>query len=208
MALLPDLLPSLPLQVLLSPPFLFILFFVFVLHSVTILQFLCVFVLRSSSPLSRLSTAGYVGIGSSMIIGVVGGLLSHWSCHVIRERLRIDDALEVSSVHGISSIVGTLSVGLFAYRGIKSGPAMPYTTRHAASHTPRVGAGLADGRGLFFGGGFELFFIQLMAILVSAAWSVGVTWIIIEGLQRAGLQLRPPEGHEEHGIDFVSHGER
>jgi len=133
--------------------------------------------------------AGYVGIGSSMIIGVVGGLLSHWSCHVIRERLRIDDALEVSSVHGISSIVGTLSVGLFAYRGIKSG------------------AGLTDGRGLFFGGGFELFFIQLMAILVSAAWSVGVTWIIIEGLQRAGLQLRPPEGHEEHGIDFVSHGE-
>jgi hypothetical protein len=27
-------------------------------------------------------------------------------------------------------------------------------------------------------------------------------------MQRAGVQLRPPEGHEEHGIDFVSHGER
>ena len=70
-----------------------------------------------------------------------------------------------------------------------------------------AGAGLIDGLGLFFGGGFELLLIQMLAILVSAAWSAAVTWCIVEGLQRAGLQLRPPEGHEEHGIDFVSHEE-
>jgi hypothetical protein len=71
-----------------------------------------------------------------------------------------------------------------------------------------AGAGLTDGRGLFFGGGMELFFIQLLALVVCAVWSAGLTWIIVEGMQRAGVQLRPPEGHEEHGIDFVSHGER
>jgi Amt family ammonium transporter len=58
-----------------------------------------------------------------MIIGVLAGFLSFWSCHVIRARLRIDDALEVSSVHGVSSVFGTLSIGLFAYRGQKSGSA-------------------------------------------------------------------------------------
>ena len=56
-----------------------------------------------------------------MIIGIVAGALSFLSCHAIRERLRIDDALEVSSVHGVSSFIGTLSIGLFAYRGQKSG---------------------------------------------------------------------------------------
>ena len=70
-----------------------------------------------------------------------------------------------------------------------------------------AGAGLIDGLGLFFGGGLKLLLIQMLAILVSAAWSAAVTWCIVEGLQRAGLQLRPPEGHEEHGIDFVSHEE-
>jgi Amt family ammonium transporter len=65
--------------------------------------------------------AGYVGIGSAMFIGIFAGVISFLSCHVIRERLRIDDALEVSSVHGVSSFVGTLCIGFFAYRGQKSG---------------------------------------------------------------------------------------
>jgi Amt family ammonium transporter len=56
-----------------------------------------------------------------MIIGFAAGFLSFWSCHAIRSHLRIDDALEVSSVHGVSSVFGTLSIGLFAYRGQKSG---------------------------------------------------------------------------------------
>ena len=155
--------------------------------------------------------AGYVGIGCAMIIGIVAGCLSFLSCHAIRQRLRIDDALEVSSVHGVSSFVGTLSIGFFAYRGQKSGFV---SFLSCALHqrrwrdTARAGAGLTDGRGLFFGGGMELFFIQLLALLVSGLWSVCLTWMIVEGLQRAGVELRPPEGHEEHGLDFVSHGER
>jgi Amt family ammonium transporter len=137
-----------------------------------------------------LQRAGYVGVGSAIVIGLIAGSLSFWSCHAIKAHLRIDDALEVSSVHGVSSFVGTLAVGFFAYRGEKSG------------------AGLTDGRGLFFGGGISLLLIQLLALIVCAAWSASLTWIIVEGLQRAGVQLRPPEGHEEHGIDFVTHGER
>jgi ammonia channel protein AmtB len=87
-------------------------------------------------------------------------------------------------------------------------PPLPPCSTAPARDTARAGAGLTDGRGLFFGGGIELFFIQLLALLVSMLWSVCLTWLIVEGLQRAGVQLRPPEGHEEHGIDFVSHGER
>jgi len=98
-----------------------------------------------------------------------------------------------------------LSVGLFANRGIKTGtPCQDYSCRCSDAY---AGAGLTDGRGLFFGGGIKLLLIQMLAILVSAAWSVAMTWCIVEDMKRAGLQLRPPEGHEEHGIDFVSHGE-
>jgi hypothetical protein len=71
-----------------------------------------------------------------------------------------------------------------------------------------AGAGITDGRGLFFGGGVELVFIQLLALVVCSIWSACLTWVLVEGMQRAGVQLRPPEGYQEHGIDFVSHGER
>jgi ammonia channel protein AmtB len=72
-----------------------------------------------------------------MIIGTVSGLLSFWSCHIIRARLRIDDALEVSSIHGVSSIFGVLSVGLFAYRGQKSGSTLiPFLSLQARYASP------------------------------------------------------------------------
>lgn len=112
-------------------------------------------------------------------------------------------------MHGVSSFFGTLSIGLFAYRGQKSGSTFSFLARIARPYQNGcAGAGLTNGRGLFFGGGIELLLIQLLALVVCAAWAASMTWIIVEGVQRAGVQLRPPEGHEEHGIDFVSHGER
>jgi ammonia channel protein AmtB len=52
--------------------------------------------------------------------------------------LRIDDALEVSSVHGVSSFVGTLAIGFFAYRGEKSGSSYSSLSLRTPHFTARV----------------------------------------------------------------------
>ena len=58
--------------------------------------------------------SGYISVQNSLILGIVLGLVSYFAITLLKERLRIDDALDVSSVHGITGIVGTLAVGLIA----------------------------------------------------------------------------------------------
>ena len=58
-----------------------------------------------------------------MVLGVVIGIGSFLAIKLIKEKLKIDDVLDVSSVHGISGIVGTLAVGVLAVQSINpNGP--------------------------------------------------------------------------------------
>ncbi len=68
--------------------------------------------------------AGYVGIPQSIIIGVVGSIISNIAVS-IKQKSRLDDTLDVFPCHGLGGMVGMLLTGVFANQlvhGIKDGP--------------------------------------------------------------------------------------
>ena len=58
--------------------------------------------------------SGYVSMQSSVVIGFMLGVISYWSLYLLKHKLKIDDALDVSSVHGITGAVGAFAIGICA----------------------------------------------------------------------------------------------
>ena len=102
---------------------------------------------------------------------------------MIKDKFKIDDALDVSSVHGISGIVGTLAIGIFASSMINpTGP-----------------------DGLIFGNFIQLP-IQAVGIGVAALLSFVGTAIILKVLDRI-MGIRVSHEVEDVGLDISEHGE-
>ena len=55
--------------------------------------------------------AGYITHGAALTLGFILGAAACISASLIRSRWSIDDALDVSSVHGVTGILGSLYVG-------------------------------------------------------------------------------------------------
>jgi Amt family ammonium transporter len=129
--------------------------------------------------------AGYVGIPQSMIIGMVGAIISNIAVS-IKQKSRLDDTLDVFPCHGIGGMVGMLLTGVFANQlvhGIKDGP-----------------------EGWFYGNaGF--FLTQLKAMSIVVAYSFSVSWLIFKFINFI-LPLRVTEAEEEIGLDASQHNEK
>jgi Amt family ammonium transporter len=128
--------------------------------------------------------SGYISVQNSLILGIVLGLVSYYAILLLKERLRIDDALDVSSVHGVTGIVGTLAVGLIASSLIN--PAGP--------------------NGLIYGNPIQIG-LQALGIVTTVAFSFGGTIIIIKLLDKT-IGLRVREEQEEVGLDLSEHAEK
>ena len=57
--------------------------------------------------------SGFVGPIEALIIGAVAGVLCQEAVVLIRERLKIDDTLDVFAVHGVGGIFGTIMIAAF-----------------------------------------------------------------------------------------------
>jgi len=128
--------------------------------------------------------SGYISVQNSLILGIVLGLVSYYAIMLLKERLRIDDALDVSSVHGVTGIVGTLAVGLIASSLIN--PAGP--------------------NGLIYGNPIQIG-LQALGVVSTAAFSFGGTIVIIKLLDKT-IGLRVREEQEEVGLDLSEHAEK
>ena len=127
--------------------------------------------------------AGFVSVEHAVLIGLVIGFASYAGMIIFKEKLRIDDALDVSSVHGIAGIVGSLAVGIFASTMINpTGP---------------VGA-------LF--GNVAQFGSQLLGVGVAIALGFGGTLIIMK-IIKATMGVRVSEKVEDMGLDLGEHAE-
>lgn len=129
--------------------------------------------------------AGYAGIPQSIIIGVVGALISNIAVS-IKQRSKLDDTLDVFPCHGLGGITGMLLTGVFAssaVHGINGGP-----------------------NGLFYGNP-EFFFTQLKAMSVVVAYSFTVSFGIFKFINYV-LPLRVSESEEEEGLDSTQHNEK
>jgi len=57
--------------------------------------------------------SGFVGPVEALIIGAVAGVLCQEVVLLVRERLKIDDTLDVFAVHGVGGIFGTIMIAVF-----------------------------------------------------------------------------------------------
>ena len=127
--------------------------------------------------------SGFVGPVGALIIGGVAGIICYLMVHLIKQRFKIDDSLDVFAVHGIGGLTGTLLVGILALPSFG-------------------GLGLADG----MTAGSQLG-VQALGSVAVAAWAVVGTVIII-WIVRAITPLRVSDDDETEGLDVTIHGER
>ncbi len=130
------------------------------------------------------AASGYISVQNSLILGLAVGFASFYAITLIKERLKIDDALDVSSVHGVTGIIGTLSIGLVASSLIN--PAGP--------------------NGLFYGNTNQIV-LQSIGVITAASFSFGGTFIIAKILQKT-IGLRVSGEEEDIGLDLSQHAER
>jgi len=61
--------------------------------------------------------SGFVGPVEALIIGAIAGILCQEAVLIFRNKLKIDDTLDVFAVHGVGGIFGTLMIALFGTLG-------------------------------------------------------------------------------------------
>jgi Amt family ammonium transporter len=127
--------------------------------------------------------AGFVGEMSPIIIGLAAGIVCYLALRV-KERLRLDDSLDVIAVHLVGGLLGTILLGLFADTAINP-----------------------DGAdGLFYGGGLELVKDQVVAatgvLIFSGLLSYGIAVAVDKTV---GLRVDPDS--ELIGLDQSQHAE-
>ncbi len=127
--------------------------------------------------------SGFVSVEHSFIIGIAIGLASYYGVVLFKDKLKIDDALDVSSVHGVAGIIGALAIGIFASSMINpSGP-----------------------DGLLFGNPDQML-IQGFGVGIASVLGFGGTWIIMQILKRT-IGIRVDAESEDVGLDISEHAE-
>jgi ammonium transporter, Amt family len=130
--------------------------------------------------------AGYVGIPQSIIIGLVGAVVSNIAIAIKQRSTTLDDTLDVFPCHGLGGMVGMLMTGVFAN-----------TAAHGISGGPQ---------GLFYGNP-EFFFTQLKAMGIVVGYSFAVSYGIFK-LINVIVPMRVSELEEEQGLDESQHNEK
>ena len=124
--------------------------------------------------------SGDVGPLGAIVIGSLAAVVCYFSVSLIREKLHIDDSLDVFAVHGVGGILGTLLLAFFG-------------------QSPLGGLGSVKPIGIQLG-------IQATGLAVVVAWSAVAT-VAIALLVKATLGLRVREEQEYEGMDRSEHGE-
>jgi ammonium transporter, Amt family len=127
--------------------------------------------------------AGYIGPMGAILLGTLGSLAAFVAVQFIKQRLKIDDSLDVFAVHGIGGIVGSLAFPLFV---------LPFFGG------PDFDEGVTLG---------SQFVAQAIAVGVTVLWTAGVTTVAALMVAMV-IPMRVSEEAEYDGLDIASHGER
>ncbi|MBT3462388.1 MAG: ammonium transporter [Gammaproteobacteria bacterium] len=130
--------------------------------------------------------SGYVGPGGALIIGILAGFVCYHATVFLKQRLKIDDSLDVFPVHGVGGALGTLLAAVFASAGLGV----------------FSGQGLAEGMTIA-----SQFQVQLIGVLASGIYTALVTFILLKLIDRM-LGLRVSQDEETEGLDLTQHNER
>ena len=124
--------------------------------------------------------SGDVGPIGAIAIGAISAVVCYFSVSLIREKMHIDDSLDVFAVHGVGGILGTLLVAVFGQASMG-------------------GLGLVKPMG-------EQLTIQATALGATILWSALAT-VVIALIVKVLIGLRVDADQESEGLDRSEHGE-
>ena len=101
--------------------------------------------------------AGFVPVWASFIIGILVSPICYFTVILLKQKLKIDDALDAFGCHGIGGIWGGIATGLFGKSSVNS---------------------VAKWDGLVFGD-YRLFLAQVLSIVITIAVAIVGTLICI-----------------------------
>lgn len=121
---------------------------------------------------------------AAFIIGLVAAFV-YTGCSMLMLKLRIDDPLDAVAVHFGCGAWGVLSVGFFA---TETSTTLVY--------------GYANDWGVFYGGkGYQLG-MQVLGVVMIAAWSISLSAVVFYALNKL-CWMRVPREVENQGLDLV-----
>lgn len=129
--------------------------------------------------------SGYIGTYASIIMGFACATVCFY-CLILKNRRRVDDALDTWAVHGMGGVCGALVTGLFSETRVNP----------------------AANNGAFFGNPNQLL-VNAIGASAAVAWSFGITyviWRVQDAIWPGGVRVTPRE--EEIGLDIAQVGER
>ncbi len=130
--------------------------------------------------------SGYIGPGGALLIGFIAGIVCYYMTQLLKQKLKIDDSLDVFPVHGVGGILGTLLAGLFAsdQLGLFSGQ------------------GYAEGRTMT-----SQLAIQFIGVVTTLGYTALTTYLLLKLVDwLVGMRVESDE--ETMGLDLALHDER
>ena len=129
--------------------------------------------------------SGFVGPVGGLIIGIAAGVVCFNLTLYLKNKLQIDDSLDVFTVQGGGGALGTILAGVFGASTI----------------------GVLSGQGLNLGSVGSQIQVQVIGVTATVLYCAVVTFAILK-LVDILLGLRVTEDEETEGLDLNQHNER
>ena len=126
--------------------------------------------------------SGFVGPMGALLLGAIAGLGCYCATNYMKQVLKIDDSLDVFTVHGVGGIIGAILTGVFAAKGFG-------------------GVGFAEG--VSMGGQV---WVQIISVVATLVYSGVVSFILLK-IVDAMVGLRADANEESGGLDLTMHNE-
>jgi len=131
--------------------------------------------------------SGSVGPAGALLVGLSGGVICYFATTYLKQKVKIDDSLDVFPVHGVGGIVGTFLAGIL----------------------------VSSNLGIFSGNGFaegmtmgSQVMVQIIGILAVATYTAILTFIILKVVSAITSGIRVTQEEEQVGLDITDHDEK
>jgi Amt family ammonium transporter len=130
--------------------------------------------------------SGFVGPAGGLIIGVLAGIICFNATVFLKQRLQIDDSLDVFPVHGVGGALGTILAAVFASASIG------------------VFSGQGYNEGMTMGSQLQ---VQVIGVVSCLVYTALVSYALLKLVDYL-LGLRVSQDEETEGLDLNQHNER
>ena len=129
--------------------------------------------------------SAFVSPLSALALGAAAGPICYFAVSVVKNRLKIDDSMDVFAIHGVGGMLGALLVAIFALEALG-------------------GTGYVDKNHQLL----DQLGVQALGLVAVVAWSGIVTFVLLKLTGALVKGARVDEMDEIVGLDIATQGER